>query len=130
MFQLRRESGVVQQNARLDVSILAALGEVGTGYERPFPIDRNTFCMQAAPWWAPTQGSSVTEELRVRGTEGPVVVDEGAEHLLPIGLRIDQGLLDLREVDEEMGANAVWCQNAAEVSRISEAESVRTNVPG
>ena len=50
-FQLRREPCVVQQHARFDVSILAALGEIGTGYERPFPIDRNTLRVQAAPGW-------------------------------------------------------------------------------
>src|SRR5688572_28998482 len=51
--ELPSKRRVVQQHTRLDVSLLAARGEVCAGYECAFGVHRHALCVDAAKLGAP-----------------------------------------------------------------------------
>jgi hypothetical protein len=64
------EAGVLNQDTDLDVSLLAALREVGARHERPRAVDHDAFCVQAAPRRPGFQGAPVVVDPRLTRSPG------------------------------------------------------------
>ena len=127
------ERRILNQHARLDVSVLAALREVGAGDEGLQAVDGHSLGVQPAIRGAGARGADVVVEAWVRRAEGPVCADELGQ--LGRGVRFGAGghVLGLLDVDEEGGVHAVLERHAVEglehITRVVEAVAGQNDAP-